>query len=62
MEKNIIKNIVKKVTTSAVSNSSAEWPPTCLMFAYQPMRPISQNIQQCCKDTHEQDCPENAEC
>lgn len=62
MEKNIIKNIVKKVTTSAVSSSSTEWPPTCLLFAYQPMRPISQDHQKQTRDGHRQDSLENSKC
>lgn len=39
MEKNAIKKITKKAVASLMSSGPYEWPPSCLIFAYQPVRP-----------------------
>lgn len=45
MEKNIIKEIAKKVTSSVLSSDPYEWPPSCIVFTYQPVRPEPKNVQ-----------------
>lgn len=39
MEQNAIKKVTKKVVASLMSGTPYEWPPSCLIFAYQPVRP-----------------------
>ena len=39
MEKNIIKKIAQKAAVSMMSSGPYEWPPSCLIFTYQPVRP-----------------------
>lgn len=43
MKKNKEKSekIVKKVISAMVDKETREWPPTCLAFIYQPVRPHS---------------------
>lgn len=49
MEKNIIKKITEKAVASVMSSGPYEWPPSCIVFAYQPMRPKRKNAK--CNDT-----------
>ena len=39
MEKKAIKKLAKKAIVSLMSGTPYEWPPSCLIFAYQPVRP-----------------------
>ena len=39
MKHNGFKEIVKMVTSAVMSSGPYEWPPSCLLFSYQPMRP-----------------------
>lgn len=34
-----IKNLPKTLITKMVKQDADEWPPTCLLLAYQPTRP-----------------------
>lgn len=34
-----IKNLPKTLITKMVMQDSDEWPPTCMLLAYQPARP-----------------------
>lgn len=38
----IIQNAARDYISKMVDNDAREWPPTCMVFAYQPMRPIQQ--------------------
>lgn len=38
----IIQNTARDYISKMVDNDAREWPPTCMVFAYQPMRPIQQ--------------------
>lgn len=40
--KEIIKDVSKQLATSMIKHDMTGWPPDCLMFAYQPIRPIPQ--------------------
>ena len=44
MEKNVVKKIAKKVAEGMISSIPYEWPPSCILFSYQPMRPEHQNV------------------
>lgn len=37
--KETVKQVIKTLVTNMVEQDSREWPPTCLLFAYQPERP-----------------------
>lgn len=37
--KEIIKDVSKQLATSMIKHDMTGWPPDCLMFAYQPLRP-----------------------
>lgn len=56
MEKNLFKKITKKAAESVMSSGPYEWPPSCIVFAYQPMRPEQKDVQ--CDSTN---APENKE-
>lgn len=45
MKNNKIKEIAKVVTSTVMSSIPYEWPPSCILFAYQPVRPEQQNAQ-----------------
>lgn len=46
-----IKNAAKALVANMVAQDAEEWPPTCIVLAYQPMRPIQQpNYQQLAND------------
>lgn len=47
-----IKQVAKAKITEMVMQEPREWPPTCLMFAYQPVRPEIQeeNNQAICEE------------
>lgn len=38
-----IKNAANAMANNMVAKEAREWPPACLFFAYQPMRPNTQN-------------------
>lgn len=40
--KEIIKDVSKQLATNMIKHDMTGWPPDCLMFAYQPIRPIQQ--------------------
>lgn len=37
-----IKNATKALVANMVAHDAEEWPPTCIVLAYQPMRPKQQ--------------------
>lgn len=37
-----IKNAAKALVANMVEHDAEEWPPTCIVLAYQPMRPTTQ--------------------
>lgn len=37
-----IKKTAKALVTKMVEHDTDEWPPTCIVLAYQPMRPTKQ--------------------
>lgn len=37
--KEIIKDASKQLVTNMIKHDITGWPPDCLMFAYQPIRP-----------------------
>ena len=37
--KQIVQQVAKKMVASAIDGEPREWPPSCGIFAYQPMRP-----------------------
>lgn len=37
-----IKNAAKALVANMVEHDAEEWPPTCIVLAYQPMRPTKQ--------------------
>lgn len=45
MEKNLIKKIVQKAVALVTSSDPYEWPPSCIVFTYQPVRPKQKNLQ-----------------
>lgn len=46
-----IKTAAKALVANMVSHDAEEWPPTCIVLAYQPMRPIQQaDFQQLAND------------
>lgn len=53
---NNIKKAAKLIATKVISSGPYEWPPSCILFAYQPMRPEQKTAQ--CDNT---DAPENKE-
>lgn len=53
MKKTMIKEIAKKVTATVMSSGPYEWPPSCILFTYQPVRPEQKNAQCCNMNTHE---------
>ena len=38
----IIQKTARDYIGKMVDGDAREWPPTCMVFAYQPMRPIQQ--------------------
>lgn len=34
-----LQDVVKSLTTKMIDQDTREWPPHCLLFSYQPMRP-----------------------
>lgn len=44
MKNEKIKGIAKAVATAAMSHDTYEWPPSCLLLTYQPMRPEQRNV------------------
>lgn len=34
-----VKNLSKKLASAMIANDSDEWPPDCIIFTYQPIRP-----------------------
>lgn len=45
MKKDIIRSISKKITSAVMLSGPYEWPPSCLLFAYQPVRPEQKPAQ-----------------
>lgn len=45
MKNNTIKNLAKQITSTVLSSGPYEWPPSCLLFAYQPVRPEQKAVQ-----------------
>lgn len=45
MEKNVVKKIARKAIEGMMSSIPYEWPPSCILFSYQPMRPEQRNVQ-----------------
>lgn len=45
MKNRKIKDIAKVVTSAMVSSGPYEWPPSCILFSYQPLRPEQENVQ-----------------
>ncbi len=45
MKNSKIKDMAKVLISKMTSDIPYEWPPSCLVFTYQPMRPEQQNIQ-----------------
>lgn len=37
-----LKNAAKELAAKMTVQAANEWPPDCLYFAYQPMRPFNQ--------------------
>ncbi len=36
-----INNLSKKLVTKMVDKEPREWPPTCILLSYQPVRPLA---------------------
>lgn len=45
MKKGRIRSISKKITSAVMLSGPYEWPPSCLLFAYQPVRPEQKPAQ-----------------
>ena len=45
MERNIVKKIAKKAAEGMMSSIPYEWPPSCILFTYQPARPTQKIAQ-----------------
>lgn len=45
MKNNKLKEIAKMATAAVMSSGPYEWPPSCLLFTYQPVRPELKNVQ-----------------
>lgn len=41
--KEIIKDVSKQLVTNMIKHDITGWPPDCLMFAYQPVRPTDKS-------------------
>lgn len=54
MKNSKIKDMAKVLISKMTSDIPYEWPPSCLVFTYQPMRPEQKNVQN--DNTH---APEN---
>lgn len=37
--KEIVKDVSRQLAANMIKHDSTGWPPDCLMFAYQPIRP-----------------------
>ena len=46
MKEIMTKKAIKMVATAVASSGPYEWPPSCIFFTYQPMRP-EQKDEQC---------------
>lgn len=45
-----INNATKAVVSNMLMQDAREWPPSCMILAYQPMRPIQQMDNAECPD------------
>lgn len=45
MKEKMTKKAIKMVATAVASSGPYEWPPSCIFFTYQPMRPERKNSQ-----------------
>lgn len=43
--KDFVKDFSKNLIHRMVKNDSAEWPPNCAVFAYQPVRPCQKKAR-----------------
>ena len=41
-----IRNLPRTLITKMVKQDADEWPPTCLLLAYQPTRPQNNNAEE----------------
>lgn len=40
--KKIVKDVSQKVFSAMIKHDITGWPPDCMMFTYQPVRPVCQ--------------------
>ncbi len=50
MKEKMTKKVIKMVATAVASSGPYEWPPSCIFFTYQPMRPNQKDVH--CNNTN----------
>ena len=49
----VVKKMLSSLATTMIDGDTREWPPTCAVLLYQPVRPYSKDLCQDNCDTSE---------